>query len=70
MKDWTIVYKTQINSRAQIVKGVLNEHEIEVVIVSKKDTTLHLSHGQIEVLVPNKKVISAKKIVEDEITFE
>jgi anaerobic glycerol-3-phosphate dehydrogenase len=70
MKDWTTVYKSQISSRAEIVKGVLNEHEIEAVIVNKKDSTLHFSHGQIQVLVPNEKVISAKKIVEDEITFE
>jgi hypothetical protein len=70
MKDWTIVYKTPISSRAEIVKAVLNDREIEAVIVSKKDSTLHFSHGQIEVLVPNIKVISAKKIVEDEITFE
>ncbi len=70
MKDWTIVYKSPISSRAEIVKGVLNEHEIEAVIVNKKDSTLHFSHGQVEVLVPNKKVISAKKIVEDEITFK
>ncbi len=70
MKDWTIVYKSPISSRAEIVKGVLIENEIEAVIVNKKDSTLHFSHGQIEVLVPNKKAMSAKKLVADEIAFE
>lgn len=69
MKDWNIVYKTPIISRAEIVKGVLNGRDIEVVIVNKKDSTLHFSHGLAEVLVPNDKVLKAVKIVNDEITF-
>lgn len=69
MKDWNIVYKTPIISRAEIVKGVLNGRDIEAVIVNKKDSTLHFSHGLVEVLVPNDKVLKAVKIVNDEITF-
>lgn len=70
IKDWTTVYKTPINSRAEIVKGVLSDRSIDAVIVNKKDSTLHFSHGQIEVLVPNKEVLKAMKIVNDEITFK
>ena len=70
MKDWTVVYKTPINSRAEIVKGVLIDRSIEAVIVNKKDSTLHFSHGQNEVLVPSEKVLKAMKIVNDEITFK
>ncbi len=70
MKDWTLVYKTPIHSRAEIVRGVLMDREIEAVIINKKDSTLHISHGLIEVMVPNKYTIEAKKIVEDEIKFE
>ena len=69
MKDWSVVYKTTINSRAEIVKGVLIDRDINSVIVNKKDTTLHLNNGQIEVLVQKKNVIEAMKIVNDEITF-
>ena len=57
-------------SRAEIVKGVLIERGINAVIVNKKDSTLHLSHGQIEVQVPQDQVITAMKIYNDEITFE
>ena len=70
MKDWTLVFKTPIHSRAEIVKGVLTSREIDAVIVNKKDSTLHVSHGLVEVMVPNKNAIRAKKIVEDEIKFE
>lgn len=69
MKDWSVVYKSTIISRAEIVKGVLIGREIEAVIINKKDTTLHLNNGQIEVLVQKKNVIDAMKIINDEITF-
>ena len=70
IKDWTVVYKTPIHSRAEIVKGVLSERNIDSVIVNKKDSTLHFSHGQIEVLVPVEKVLEAMKIVNDDIIFK
>ncbi len=70
MKDWTLVYKTPIHSRAEIVKGVLIDREIDAVIINKKDSTIHISHGLVEVMVPGKDTIRAKKIVEDEIKFE
>ena len=69
MKDWTVIYKSPINSRADIVKGVLNESNIESVIVNKKDSTVHFSHGQIEVLVQKEDVLKAMKIVNNEIKF-
>ncbi len=69
MKDWTVVFKTSIMSRASIVKGVLAEHDISSFIVNKKDSTLHFSHGQVEVLVPNDVFLKALKIVNDEIKF-
>ena len=69
MKDWSVVYKSPINSRAEIVKGVLKERNIDAVIINKKDTTLHLNNGQIEVLVQKNSVLEAMKIINDEITF-
>ena len=70
MAEWTVVYKTQINSRAQIVQGVLIDRGIEAVIVSKKDSTLIINNGQIEVRVSKEQVLEAMKIVTDEITFK
>lgn len=69
MNDWTRVYKTSILSRAEIVKSVLQNHEIEAVIVNKKDSTIIIDNGQIEVMVPNEQALNAARIVKDEITF-
>ena len=69
-KGWTLVYKTPIHSRAEIVKGLLSDRDIEAVIVNKKDSTVHFSHGQVEVLVPDEQFLNAEKIVKDEITFK
>ena len=69
MKDWSVVYKSTIHSRAEIVKGVLIEHDIEAILVDKKDSSLHIPHGQIEILVQQNNVLEAIKIINDEITF-
>ncbi len=70
MKDWTVVFKSPISSRAEIVRGVLNDRGIEAVIINKKDSSLHFNIGQIEVLVPNEQVLESLKIVNDEISFK
>ena len=69
MKDWSVVYKSKDQSRAEIVKGVLMESGINAVVVNKSDSSLPLSHGQLEVLVPCDVVLKAVKIVNDEIAF-
>ena len=70
MKDWTVVYKTPISSRAEIVKGVLMDRGITAVIINKKDSSIQINNGQVEVMVPRDQVLNAMKIVNDEITFE
>ena len=72
MKDWVVVYRlpTYSSSRAEIIRGILSESGIEAVIVNKKDSMVHMSGGEIEVQVPRSKVLSAIKIINDEISFE
>jgi len=70
MTAWSVVYKTPIISRAEIVRGILEEQGINAVVINKKDTTLHLPNGQVEVMVSKEDVLNAMKIVEDEISFE
>jgi len=69
MKDWSVVYESKDISRAEIVKGVLMESGISAVVINKSDSSLPLSHGQLEVLVPCEMVLKAVKIVNDEIAF-
>jgi len=70
MKDWTVVYKSPIYSRAEIVKGVLIEQGIDAVIINKRDSSIHFAHGQVEVLVHRNQVLGAMKIINSEITFK
>lgn len=70
MKDWAVVYKSPNHSRAEILKGVLNYRGIEAVIINKQDSTVHMSHGQIEIHVQRDNILSAMKIINDEITFD
>lgn len=70
MKDWTVVYKSTISSRIEIVKGVLTDRGINAVIVNKRDSALHLSYAQNEVQVQREQVLDAMKIINDEITFK
>ena len=70
MKGWSVVYKTPIHSRAEIVKGVLTEWEIDAVLINKKDSSIHMPLDQVEVLVPSDQVLIALKIIRDYIKFE
>lgn len=70
MKDWNVVYKSTILTRVEIVKGVLNDRGIDAISIDKKDSSLHIPHGQIEIMVKQSDVLSAIKIINDEITFK
>lgn len=70
MKNWSVVYKTSFLARAEIVRGVLKERGIETVIVNKKDSSIHFNHGLIEVQALQTEVLSAKNIIDNEISFK
>ena len=68
MKEWETVFKTETVYRAEIVKGVLHDNDINSIIVNKKDSNYHFGH--FEVTVPRASIIKAIKIIRDEIRFE
>ncbi len=68
MNNWQKVYTTHNIHRAEIVKGVLEAHNIPAVVLSKKDTSYHFGHC--EVMAPAEDTIKALKIIADEIKFE
>jgi uncharacterized protein len=71
--DWVKVYESQRMSDAEIVKGNLEENNIEAAILNKKDFT-HLTIGYVEVLVKPvdeeaaKKLITTKQVVDEDET--
>jgi hypothetical protein len=68
MSQWQKVYRNENRSRAEIVKGVLESHDITAVIFDKKDSAYQL-FGYFDVLVPANDVLRAIKIIDDEILF-
>ena len=68
--DWIKIYETQSQSNAEIIKGVLEENEIDAVIMNKKDSAIQ-TFGQIEVYVKPAdenaaiELISTQEVIEE-----
>jgi hypothetical protein len=68
MSTWQKVFTADQIIRAEIVKSILEEHDLQPVIISKKDSAYNL--GQYEVHVPADNILKAIKIIKDDIRFE
>lgn len=51
MKDWFKLYSTKNYTEANIIKGMLEENNIQVFILNKLDSS-YLAFGDIELYVP------------------
>lgn len=69
MTSWQQVYINRNEVRAKIVRDILNTNGINAVIVPKKDRSLN-DFGNFEVVVNRDDVITAIKMIQDEIRFE
>ena len=67
--DWQKVYTTDQPHRAEIVKAVLTEHNMNPVVINKKDSS-YQNFGEIEVHVEPEYVLRANQIIENDIHFE
>lgn len=68
MENWIKVFESPMQVRAEIVKGVLEEHQIQAVVLNKKETVYQI-FGMHEVLVQKEDVITANNLIQNEITF-
>ena len=68
MSQWKAVFKTNQQYQAEIVKDVLEDHNLTPVIVNKKDSAYHF--GYFEVHVSEEEVLKAVQIVQNDINFE
>ena len=62
-KDWVHVYSTDKLFQAEILKQVLADHNIEAVIINKKDSSYKF--GEIEVYVRHDHIIEAKMLAKE-----
>ncbi len=60
-KGWILIFTTNNLPEAEMIKGLLNEHEIDAVNLNKQSST-HLI-GDIEIYVNHINVISAKQLI-------
>ncbi|SRR6266540_6796203 len=52
MNGWFKIYSTRNYAEANIIKGMLEENNIEVIIMNKLDSS-YINFGDIELYVPN-----------------
>ncbi len=69
MSKWSKVYESKEPYRAEIVKDILEQKEINAIIINKKDSAYYI-FGMLEVHVEAKAVLNALKIIENDIKFE
>lgn len=60
-EDWVLIFETDKDFEAEIIKGMLNENNIEVFIMNKKDS-LYLI-GNFELYVMRDNVMRAKTLI-------
>ena len=60
--NWEVLYVTRHPYKAEILKGVLEENEIQAVIINKQDSA-YVVIGEIEVYVKRNDLVKAIQIL-------
>ncbi|MEL7148753.1 MAG: hypothetical protein AAFO69_20430 [Bacteroidota bacterium] len=68
MSRWQKIFSDELLYRAEIVKAVLEDHQIDVIILNNKDSNYHW--GTHDLMVTPENVLEAIKIIKDKINFE
>jgi len=68
LSNWQTVYTTSNPHRAEIVKDILINAELPATVVNLKDSSYQL--GRLEVRVSPDTVLTAIKIIREEINFD
>ena len=63
MKQWHLLYTTSSFPEASIIKGMLEENQIEVMLLNKQDSS-YLNFGEIELYVPEHITPVANRLLE------
>ena len=63
MENWIKVFEDGMQVRAEIVKGILIENEIQAVVLNKKETIYQI-FGTYEVLVKREDAMNATKLIQ------
>lgn len=67
-KDWILVYESPNEVRAEIVRTVLEDSQIPVVVMDKKDSSYRF--GSYQLYVNQQFITEAIKIIKHDLEFE
>lgn len=62
-KNWVKVYSSPLLFKVSVIKGMLEEHEIDAIEINKQDTA-YTTFGEIELYVKQDQVIRALYLIE------
>jgi hypothetical protein len=62
MNDWFKLYATTNQAEASIIKGMLEENNVQVFIMNKQDSS-YLNFGEIEIYVPHTSKETAQSLL-------
>lgn len=62
-KDWVLVFETNKDFEAEMLKGMLEENNISVFVINKKDSAYLF--GNIELYVLPENLLEAKTFIKD-----
>lgn len=68
MSQWKVIFKTNKQYEAEIVKDVLESHYLQPVIVNKKDSSYHF--GNFEIHISTEQAMEAMQIIRNDISFK
>ncbi|AGA77798.1 putative signal transducing protein [Echinicola vietnamensis] len=68
MEKWQKVFESASLVRAEIVKGVLSEHDITAIVLNKKESVYQII-GSYHVMVVSEKAFEAANLIKNEISF-
>ena len=62
-KDWVQIYQNSQQHLAELIKGMLSEHEINAIVLSTRDS-IYGSFGEYQLYVHRDDVIRANHLIE------
>ncbi|MEM7551946.1 MAG: DUF2007 domain-containing protein [Bacteroidota bacterium] len=68
MRNWQKVYEHEVWYKAEMVKSILDDNNLNPVILNKRDSAYN-TFGKYEIMVPPDHVLRAIKIINDETTL-
>ena len=68
MENWNKVFESPMQVRAEIVRSILEENQIQAVVLNKKETVYQI-FGNYEVHVQHEDMMLATNLIQNEITF-